>query len=152
MKALVIDPWLSSPGIISCHHGPCPLSSGVSSLHHGVSFIKNVVVTFHFCFTFSSLRSGTITPLSRNLPVHRFFWAYLTPVALSPHWSHMGDCVFTYVSSAGQPAPQGQIQDVSVWYTSVHPRSLPPAPRPWAPGWEQSGRWGNIWWMNKLTN
>ena len=67
MKALLIDPWVSCPGVVSCHHRLCPLSSRVSSLHHDFSFIENVIVTFHFCFTLSSLRSGTITPLSKIL-------------------------------------------------------------------------------------
>lgn len=73
------------PCLISCHHRPCPLSSGVSDMHHSVSFVRNVIVTFHFCFTFSPSRPDTITPLPRRFSVHHFFGPHLTSVALSLH-------------------------------------------------------------------
>lgn len=65
LRLLMIDPWLSFPGIISCHYRPWPLFSGISSLHHGFFFfffIKNVIVVFLFYLLIFKI--CTITPVT----------------------------------------------------------------------------------------
>lgn len=149
MKALLIDSWLSSCGVISCHHRLCPLSSRVSSLHHDASFIKNVIVTFHFCFTLFIFKIWHNNPSFQN-PLCLLLDLPAT-WSLVPTWSHMSDCVFTCDFSSGQPAPQVHIQGGCVWYTSVswyNPQPLVFGLQ----GWEQSGRLGNNWWRSEWTN
>ena len=129
MKALLTDPWVSCPGVVSCHHRLCPLSSRVSSLHNDVSFIKNVIVTFHFCFTLSSLRSGIIIPLSRILSLCLLglpdTWG-LVPTLISHEWL----CVYLWILCWTICSSRANTGCVCL----IHLCPQPPAPWPWAPG------------------
>lgn len=141
MKALLIDSWLSS----SCclHHRLCPLSLRVSSLHHDASFIKNVIVTLHFCFTL-------IFKIWHNNPFQNplcLLLTYLPIWSLVPTWSHMSDHVFT-CDFFWQLALK-YIQMVCLIHLCL---LIQPQPPSGLQSWEQSGRLGNNWWRIEWTN